>query len=135
MKRERRLLAASDILTRPGRCSPCHVIGVPRSMRTATPARKAFSATPAFVAPLAAIDLRLRAGDERGQAVDAIGNGRLRLRRLVLLMRPMVAMIAVFAFAALLTRLLLVAIALMALAHIRLRLLLLRRETGLLTER
>lgn len=106
-------------------------------MRPATPARKTIAATATLKTSLAAIDLRLRAGDERGQPVDAaiVGDHRLRLRlRLILRLRTMLAI-------ALLARLLLVAlvglaialmIALAVVPHIGL--LLHRNEAGLLPE-
>ena len=81
-------------------------------MRPAAPARKAFAATAAFKVALAAIDLRLRAGDEGGQAIDAVGDHwlRLRLRRLILRLRTMLALLiaiaAVLTVAAMFARLL-----------------------------
>ncbi len=71
-------------------------------MRPAAPPRKAFAATAAFQATLTAIrgtiHLRLCAGDEGGQAIDAagVGNDGLRLvqrqrLRLILRLRTMVA--------------------------------------------
>ena len=71
-------------------------------MRPAAPPRKAFAATAAFQAALTAIRgtirLRLCAGDEGGQAIDAagVGNDGLRLvqrqrLRLILRLRTMVA--------------------------------------------
>ena len=73
-----------------------------RAMRPAAPPRKAFATTAAFQAGLAAsrgtIHLRLCAGDEGGQAIDAagVGNDGLRLvqrqrLRLILRLRTMVA--------------------------------------------
>jgi hypothetical protein len=69
-------------------------------MRTATPPGKALATTalePTLAAIRADIHLRLRAGDEGGQAVDAagIGNDGLRLvswRRLILRLRTMIAL-------------------------------------------
>ena len=88
----------------------------------------------------AAIDLRLRAGDERRQAIDAgaIGNHRLRLRlRLKLRLRTMIAMLAMFARLMLVARLiglaLALVIALVVVARHE-RLLLRRNEAGLLAE-
>lgn len=111
-------------------------------MRTAASARIALAATPAaFIVALAAIDLRLGAGDERGQAIDAVGDGGLWLRRqrLVLRLRPMLAM---FTLAALFAGLLLVAliglllaVARIAVAHVGLLLLRLRGKARLLPER
>ena len=93
-----------------------------------------------FKIALAAIDLRLRAGDEGWQAIDAVGDLRLGLLRLRL--RLVLRLWPVLAIAAMLARLLvialiglLVAVALAVVAHIGLRLLLLRHETGLLSER
>src|SRR4051794_38987136 len=104
-------------------------------MRAATPARKAFDAT-ALKAALATNDLRLAAGDEGGQAIDAasVGNDGLRLRllRLILRLRAMLALLvaiaAMLAVAAMFARLLithirLVAVALVVVAHIGLLLL------------
>jgi len=109
-------------------------------MRPAAPARIALAATAAFIIALAAIDLRLRAGDEGGQAVDAVGDRRLRLRRLRLILR-LRTMFAMLTVTAMLARLLvalirpLVAVALVVVAHIGLRRLLLRRKARLLAER
>src|SRR5579871_3637386 len=99
-------------------------------MRTAPAAREAIAAT--IIAFIAAIDLRLRAGDERGQAIDAaiVGRGRLRL---------ILRLLTMFAVVAMLARLLLVALIGLALArraivaHIGL-LLRLRHEAGFLAE-
>src|SRR5689334_1295545 len=64
-------------------------------MRPATTARETFAATAALFIPAgAAIHLRLRAGDEGGQAIDAaiVGNHRLRLGlRLILRLRTVLA--------------------------------------------
>ena len=105
-------------------------------MRPATPAREAITVAIAFETALAAIDLRLRAGDERGQPVDAavIRDHRLRLRlRLILRLRTMLA-IPVLA-GLLLVALIGLAFALVAravVAHIGL--LLHRNEAGFLAE-
>src|SRR5690349_25140448 len=74
-------------------------------MRTAAPAREAFAATTAFIVALAgaAIDLRLRTGDEGGQAIDAVGNRGLRLRRLRLILRLRTVLAMLIAIAAVLT--------------------------------
>src|SRR4051812_20993838 len=112
------------------------------AVRPAAPARKAFAAAIAFETG-SAVHLRLRAGDEGGQAIDAgIGNHRLRLGlRLILRLRTMFAL-----FTMVLARLL-IAVALEGLTLARLeiallivfarheRLLLrLRHEAGLLAE-
>src|SRR5262249_3468520 len=105
------------------------------AMRPAPAAREAITAT--AIALIAAVDLRLRAGDEGGQAIDtAIVGGRRRRLRLVLRLRTMFAVVAMFA------RLLLVALIGLALAcllaivaHVGLLLLLrLRHEARLLAE-
>ena len=84
-------------------------------MRTAAPARETFTAAIAFESGRA-VHLRLRAGDEGRQAIDAAGIGnhrlRLRLRRLILRLRTMLAMGIVFA-GLMLTRLVGLALALM----------------------
>src|SRR5438132_13731362 len=72
-------------------------------MRPAAPARETLTATALFVTAGRAIHLRLRAGDEGGQAIDAAGVGNHRLRlglRLILRLRT------VLAFAMMLARLL-----------------------------
>src|SRR5262245_3838257 len=108
-------------------------------MRPAPPARIAFAAT-TLEAAGPAIDLGLRPGDERRQAVDAatVRNGRLGLRlRLILRLRTMFTL--TLARLAMFTRLLLVAliglvvaiaVAMVVVAHIGLRLR--RDETRLL---
>src|SRR4051794_37905128 len=110
-------------------------------MRTAAPAGEAFAAAIALEAA-ATIDLRLRAGDERGQAIDAASVRRrlglrlrlrhiLRLRTLatVLAITTVIAISALFAIAAMLARLLLLAlIGRLLIARIGLRLLLHRHE-------
>ena len=106
-------------------------------MRPAAPARETLAATAFFITAGRAIHLRLRAGDEGGQAIDAAGVGNHRLRlglRLILRLRTMLA------FAMMLARLLValvgLAIALMiALAVVpHIGLLLHRNEAGLLPE-
>src|SRR5260370_34223426 len=77
-----------------------HAFGT-RTVRPAAPAREALAAT-ALETARAAIDLRLRSGDEGGQAIDAdiIRDHRLRLRlwlRLKLRLRTMLAMGGMFA--------------------------------------
>src|SRR5258707_8350509 len=71
------------------------------AVRPAAATRETLSA---FEAARTAIDLRLRSGDERRQAIDAdaIGNHRLRLK---LRLRTMLAIAAVFAGRMLLARL------------------------------
>ncbi len=69
-------------------------------MRPAAPARETFAATALFIATGRAIHLRLRAGDEGGQAIDAAGVGNHRLRlglRLILRLRTMLAFAMMFA--------------------------------------
>jgi hypothetical protein len=69
-------------------------------MRPAAPARETLAATAFFIPAGCAIHLRLRAGDEGGQAIDAagIGNHRLRLGlRLILRLRAMLALAMMFA--------------------------------------
>src|ERR1700722_16216459 len=77
-----------------------HAIGA-RAMRPAAAARRETFAAIAFETSRAAIDLRLRSGDERRQAIDAdiVRDHRLRLglRRLKLRLRAMFAMIVVIA--------------------------------------
>src|SRR5262249_36304416 len=106
----------------------------------------AFIAAFAFIG-LAAIDLRLRSGDEGGQAIDAAIVRRhrlwlrLRLRR-VLRLRTLAAVLAISAVLARLLLVTLIGLLVVALmlapatvaivAHIRLRLL--RNEAGLLAE-
>ena len=107
-----------------------------RAMRPAAPSREALAAT-AFETARAAIDLRLRSGDERRQAIDAdiVRDYRLRLGlRLKLRLRTMFAM---FAGLMLVARLVGLAVALMVALrvvarHERLRLH--RNEAGLLPE-
>src|SRR6478672_2980290 len=70
-------------------------------MRPAAPARETFAATTTlFISAGRAIHLRLRAGDEGGQAIDTAGirNHRLRLGlRLILRLRTVLALAMVFA--------------------------------------
>ena len=117
-----------------------------RAMLPAPASRIALAA--AFEAAGIAVDLRLRAGDEGRQAIDAaiVCNHRLRLRRLRLILRlgPVLALAAVLTLAAMFARLLLFALigllivaitawAVVAVAHIGLRLLH-RNEARLLPE-
>jgi hypothetical protein len=102
-------------------------------MWPAPAARETIAAAIAFIAS-AAIDLRLRTGDERGQAIDAatVGRGGLRLSlRLVLRLRSMFAVLARLLIA---HKGLALARLLAVVTHIRLLLLRLRREAGLLAE-
>ena len=69
-------------------------------MRPAAPARETFAAAALFKSAGRAIHLRLRAGDEGGQAIDAAGVGNHRLRlglRLILRLRTMLAFAMMFA--------------------------------------
>jgi hypothetical protein len=119
-----------------------HAVGT-RTMRPAAAARRETFAAIAFETTGAAIDLRLRSGDERWQAIDAdiVRDHRLRLglRLLKLWLRTMLAMIVVLAGLVLITRLvglslaLVVALMLIVLARHE-RLLLHRNETGFLPE-
>ena len=97
MRRECYLLIPRiEIVARGGRRG--HAFGT-RAMGAAPPPRKTLAAT-ALELPWAAIDLRLRPGDEGRQAIDAdvIRNDRLRLwLRLKLRLRTMFAMAAMFA--------------------------------------
>src|SRR5689334_21183226 len=106
-------------------------------MRTAPPARETLAAGMPLVASGAAVDLRLRAGDEGRQAIDCgIIRLRLLLRRILRLRTMMLALASVFALAAVLAGLLLVTlmIASAIVAHIGLRLVLRRHEAGLLAK-
>src|SRR5438445_11210173 len=88
------LIPRIEIFAGGGRCG--HAVGT-RAMRPAAPARETFAATALFISAGRAIHLRLRAGDEGGQAVDAagIGNHWLRLGlRLILRLRTMLALLA-----------------------------------------
>jgi hypothetical protein len=104
-------------------------------VRAPAASRKTLSPLTAFECPCAAIDLRLRSGNEGGQAIDAAGvcNDRLGLwLRLVLRLRAMFALtLAVFARLLLLS-LKWLSLALAAFADVGLRLH--RDETGLLPE-
>jgi len=128
------LIPRIEIFARFDRLS--HAFG-PRAMRRPAPApRKAIALGTGFISARAAIDLRLRSGDERRQAIDPAGvcDHRLGLRlRLILRLR------AVFAVALLFARRLLaligLTVALIAravVAHIGLRLY--GHETGLLAK-
>jgi hypothetical protein len=101
-------------------------------MRTAPAARETLAT--ATIALIGAIDLRLRARDERRQTIDAaiVGHRRLRLRlRLILRLRAVLARLLLVAVIGLLV----VALMMIALvAHIGLRLVLLWHETRLLAE-
>src|SRR5712671_7518913 len=107
------------------------------AVRPAAAARETLSA---FEAARTAIDLRLRSGDERRQAIDAdaIGNHRLWLwLRLKLRLRTMLAIAAVLAGRMLLARLIGLTVTLLVARRVvaryeRLRLR--RDETGLLPE-
>src|SRR5438876_4921920 len=69
-------------------------------MRTAAPPREAFAAAIALISTLAAVDLRLRSGDERRQTIDAaiVRDHGLRLRlRLILRLRTMFARLLLLA--------------------------------------
>jgi hypothetical protein len=104
-------------------------------MRAPAASRKTLSPLTAFEGACAAIDLRLRSGNEGGQPIDAAGvrNNRLGLwLRLVLRLRAMFALtLAVFARLLLFT-LKWLSFALAAFANVRLRLH--WHETGLLPE-
>ena len=107
-------------------------------MRPPAPAREAVAAAIALIAAFA-IELRLRPGDERRQAIDTrIGHRRLGLRlRLILRLGPMLALLARFTVLARLLLLALIgltAFTMAIVAHIGLRLLLLRNEARLLSE-
>ena len=106
-------------------------------MRPAATARETFATAALFITAGRAIHLRLRPGDEGGQAIDTarVGNHRLRLGlRLILRLRTMLAFAMMFArllvalvgltLAALFTRI--------VVADVRLRLL--RDEARLLAE-
>src|SRR5258705_3702681 len=123
-----------EIVARGGRRG--HAFGT-RAMGPAPPPRKTFAATALEIAR-AAIDLRLRPGDEGRQAIDAdiIRDDRLRLR-LKLRLRTMFAMAGVLAGRMLVARLvglpLTLVVALIVVARHE-RLLLHRHEAGLLAE-
>ena len=112
-------------------------------MRPAAPARETFAAAALFKAAGRAIHLRLRAGDEGGQAIDAagIGNHRLRLglRRLILRLRAMLALFTMMFARLLVARLVGLTLARLEIALLIVfarheRLLLLRHEARLLAE-
>jgi hypothetical protein len=119
-----------------GRCESFR----PRTVRAPAASRKTLSPLTAFERACAAIDLRLRSGNEGGQAIDAagVGNDRLGLwLRLVLRLRAMFAFtLAVFArlllFSLKWLSIALAAFTLAAFAYVGLRLH--RDETGLLSE-
>ena len=72
----------------------------PRAMRTAPPSREAFAAAIGLVAARGAVDLRLRSGNERRQAIDAaiVRDHGLRLGlRLILRLRTMFARLLLIA--------------------------------------
>jgi len=120
-----------------GRGRRGHALGT-RAMRPAATARETFAATAAFFIPAGcAVHLRLRAGDEGGQAIDAaiVGNHRLRLGlRLILRLRTVLAL-AMFArlLVALIGLIVAALLARIVVANIGL-LLLLRDEARLLAE-
>jgi hypothetical protein len=140
------LISRIEIVAGPGRCG--HALGA-RAVRSATTARETFAAGIAFKTR-GAVHLRLRAGNEGRQAIDAAGvrDNRLRLGlRLILRLRPVFARLAMFAGLMLFARLLLalkglalarleIALRVVALSvfarHERLRLL--RNEAGFLAE-
>jgi hypothetical protein len=104
-------------------------------VRPAAPARETFAAATTFE-PGRAVHLRLRAGNEGGQAIDAagIGNHRLRLGlRLILRLRTMLALAMMFARLVGLTLARLEIALLIVVARYE-RLLLLRHEARLLAE-
>ena len=135
------LIPRIEIVARSGRSG--HVVIGARAVRPAAPARETVTAAIAFETAGRAVHLRLRPGDEGGQAIDAagIGNHRLRLGlglRLILRLRAMLALAMMFAR-------LLVAVTLVGLPLARLeialiifarheRLLLLRHKARLLAE-
>ena len=106
-------------------------------MRPATPARKTLAATALFKSAGSAIHLRLWAGDEGGQAIDAAGIGN---HRLGLGLRLILRLGAMLAFAVMLARLLVALVGLTIAALFTrivvadVRLLLLRDEARLLAE-
>src|SRR5882757_1467925 len=90
------LISRIEIVARPGRCG--HALGA-RAVRPATTARETFAAGIAFKTG-GAVHLRLWAGDEGRQAIDAAGvrDNRLRLGlRLILRLRPVFSRLAMFA--------------------------------------
>ena len=103
-----------------------------RPMRATATARKAFALAFPAITVEAAVDLRLRSGDEGGQAIDAAIVRHRRLRRLILRLVAL-ALLAMFArLVLMLTRLILLMVALAGVAGERL--LLLRHESRLLAE-
>src|SRR5712671_1457269 len=135
------LIPRIEIVARAGRSG--HVVVGTWAVRPAAAARETVTAAIAFETAGRAVHLRLRPGDEGGQAIDAagIGNHRLRLGlglRLILRLRAMLALAMMFAR-------LLVAVTLVGLPLARLeialiifarheRLLLLRHKARLLAE-
>ena len=106
-------------------------------MRPAPAPRKAVALAAGFIAARAAVDLRLRSGDERRQAIDAAGvcDHRLGLRlRLILRLRAVFAVALLFArrLLALIGLTVTLLIARAVVAHIGLRLH--GHEAGLLAE-
>src|SRR5882724_4158100 len=128
------LIPRIEIVARGGRRG--HAFGT-RAMGPAPPPRKTIAAAALELARIA-IDLRLRPGDERRQAIDAdiVGDDRLWLR-LKLRLRTMFAMAGVLAGRMLVARLvglpLALVVALIVVARHE-RLLLHRHEAGLLAE-
>jgi len=138
------LVALIEILARGGCGALGHAFGT-RTVRTAPAAWETLAA--AIVALIAAVDLRLRAGDEGGQAIDAaiVSGHRLRLGlRLLWRVLRLRARLAFAMFAWLLVAIALIGLLVVALmiapamvaivAHKGLRLILLRYEAGLLAE-
>src|SRR5712672_4227832 len=94
------LIPRIEIVARAGRSG--HVVVGTWAVRPAAPARETVTAAIAFETAGRAVHLRLRPGDEGGQAIDAagIGNHRLRLGlglRLILRLRAMLALAMMFA--------------------------------------
>src|SRR6185437_10543868 len=134
------LIPGIEILARTGSGRLRHAFGARAAMRTSSAPREALATAIAFISP-AAIDLRLRTGDEGGQAVDAaiVRRHRLRLRlRRILRLRAMLALAAVLARLLLFALKGLLVVALMVaptiVAYVGLRLVLLRHEARLLAE-
>lgn len=103
-------------------------------MRATPAAWKAFAFALAAIALEAAVDLRLRSGDEGGQAIDAATVRRRRLRLLILRLvaLALLAMFARLVLMLLFARLILLMVALAGVAGERL--LLVRHESRLLAE-
>lgn len=103
-------------------------------MRATPAARKAFAFALATTAIEAAVDLRLRSGDEGGQAIDAATVRRRGLRLLILRLvaLALLAMFARLVLMLLFARLILLMVALAGVAGERL--LLVRHESRLLAE-